>query len=298
LKKLTICKERGEKMKSNNNRVILAIITALIGLLMITAVPIITQVSLERVLVELAIVVEGDPKFASGIKLFGLFYPIWRALIFVGGIALIAISPAINKGEKWTYPAAMTIFALPSIGGMFMFLPYISWVGGFPLPMTISWLGLAGFWVSIFLQDNPKWVKWAQFFALTFIGMLATHAFTIGIGAQRMLMTRPGQPLYAGLEWWILTIAGEVNWIGTILLVISIPFLTLRKKSGWWLALVGSLAILVIDAPTQIIRTKTFDYLYGSLLAIGVLVSLLIPFLKNHLLDESVNSNLDAEVEI
>jgi len=238
--------------KSQNKRLILAIIAGLIGLLMITAIPVITQISLERVLKDLAVVVENDAKFASGIKLFDFFYPLWRALIFIGGIALLSITPTIYKGEKWTYPVSMTIFALPAIGGMFMFLPYISWVGGFPLPMVISWIGLAGFWATIFLQENKKSIKWAQFLACTFIGMLATHAFVIGIAAQRMLWTRPGQPLYAGLEWWILTVAGEVNWIGTIMLIISIPLLVMRKSSGWWLALISALAILVIELPRRL----------------------------------------------
>ena len=128
--------------------------------------------------------------------------------------------------------------------------------------------------------------KWTQFLAFTFIGMLATHAFTIGIGAQRMLWTRPGQPLYEGLQWWILTIAGEVNWIATVALIISLPFLALRKRSGWWIAVISALAILIIDAPTQIVRTNTLDYLYGSLLALGVLLFTVPSYFKKHLIEE------------
>ncbi|KAA3644185.1 MAG: hypothetical protein DWQ07_18925 [Chloroflexi bacterium] len=271
---------------SNQNRTAMIGVAVLVGLFMILAVPIIVQVSLERVLSELVIVAEEQVKFASGIKLFNFFYPFWRALIFVGGVVLLAITPAIYNREEWTYPVSMTAYALPSIGGMFMFLPYISWVGGFPLPMVISWIGMAGFWTTIFLRNRDKMEKWAQVLALTFIGMLATHAFTIGIGAQRMLWTRPGQPLYEGLQWWILTVAGEVNWIATILLVISISLLAMRKRSGWWLAIIGAFAILLIDAPTQIIRTNTLDYLYGSLLALGVLVFTLPPYFKRHLIGE------------
>jgi len=71
-----------------------------------------------------------------------------------------------------------------------------------------------------------------------------------------------------------------------ILLFISIPALAVGQKKGWWLALVGSIAILAIDAPTQFIRTKTLDYLYGSLLSIGTLFFLLVPFFKARLLAE------------
>jgi hypothetical protein len=150
------------------------------GILMVAVVPFIVQISLERVLVGLIPHVEaGNPTFASGIPLFDFFYPVWRALIFVAGAALIVISQEIRKGTGWTYPVSMTLFALPAIGGMFMFLPYVSWVDGFPMPMLISLIGLAGFWSFIWLPEWEKMQKLARFGALTFIGMLTTHAFTL-----------------------------------------------------------------------------------------------------------------------
>ena len=95
----------------------------------------------------------------------------------------------------------------------------------------------------------------------TFIGMLATHAFVIGVGAQRMLLTRAAAPLFDGLEWWILTLSGEVNWIAVLMLFGSIPLMAERKENGWWLALVSTLTIITINIPTQIIRTKNLDYI-------------------------------------
>ena len=178
------------------NRLIMSIIAIGIGLIMAYAIPFLVQTSLERVLVNLLAHIEaGNPTFSSGPKLFDFFYPVWRAIIFVAGATLIITSQEIRKGTEWTYPLAMAMFALPAIGGMFMFLPYISFVDGFPLPMVISWIGLAGFWSFIFLRKAEKAQKWARFAALTFIGMLSTHAFTIGVGAQRTLWTRPGHPL-------------------------------------------------------------------------------------------------------
>jgi hypothetical protein len=278
------------KETSQKNRRIMSIIAILIGVLMITVIPFVVQTSLERVLVGLIEHVNaGNPTFASGVPLFDLFYPVWRALIFVAGIALIIISQEIRKGTEWTYPLAMLLFALPAIGGMFMFLPYVSWVDGFPLPMLISFIGLIGYFSFIFLRKAPMMEKWARLGALTLIGMLATHAFTIGIGAQRTMMTRPGHPFYQDFSWWLFNWAGEVNWVAFVLLLAAIPLLAIGKRSGWWLAVIGTIAILAIDAPTQFIRTKTLDYLYGSLLALGVLVFTLTPFFKKHLLVEKIS---------
>ncbi len=272
---------------SENNRFIMTVIAVVVGLLMVTVIPFIVQTSLERVLVNLMAHIDaGNPTFSSGLKLFDVFYPVWRALIFVGGAALLVIASQIKKGEEWTYPLAIALFALPAIGGMFMFLPYISFVDGFPLPLTISMIGLIGYWSFIFLRKGEKLQKWARFGALTFIGMLTTHAFTIGVGAQRTMATRPGYPLYQDFTWWLFNWVGEVNWVAAILLFISIPLLAVGKSKGWWLALIGTIAILMIDIPTQFFRTKTLDYLYGSLLAIGVLIFTQVPYFKKQLLRE------------
>lgn len=274
---------------SQRNRTIMSIIAVVIGLLMIALIPFLIQTSLTRVLENITrVVAEGETKYRSGIKLFNLFYPVWRAIIFVAGSTLIVVSGAIRKGEEWTFPLAMSMFSLPAIGGFFMFLPYVSFVeDSFPIPMAISFIGLAGYWAFIFLRKADIKTKWTRFAALTFIGMLATHAFTIGIGAQRQMMVRPNYPFYDDFKMWLFLWTGEVNWVATILLVISIPLLAVSKKRGWWLAVIAASTILALDAFTFIFRHTTNDFLYGSLLAIGVLIFTVVPYFKNHLLGES-----------
>ncbi|MCK4490692.1 MAG: hypothetical protein KAU23_10550 [Anaerolineales bacterium] len=273
------------------NRTIMSIIAIVIGLMMAYLIPFLAQTSLERVLEHLIAHIDaGNPAFTSGLKLFDFFYPVWRALIFVAGAALIVISQEIKKGTEWTYPVAITLFAIPSIGGMFMFLPYVSFVDGFPLPLTISMIGLIGYISFILLPKADRVVKWTRLGALTFLGMLSTHAFTIGVGAQRTMATRPGYPLYKDFTWWLFNWAGEANWVAVILLFSAIPLLAVGKRKGWWLAVTGSIAILMINVPTQFIRTKTMDYLYGAILAVGVLIFTMVPYFKKHLLtDENVS---------
>ncbi len=108
------------------NRTIMSIIVIVVGLLMVAVIPFIVQTSLENVLTDLIIHIEaGNPAFSSGIPLFDLFYPVWRAVILVAGAALLVISQEIKKGEEWTYPLAIALFALPAIGVLiFTMLPY------------------------------------------------------------------------------------------------------------------------------------------------------------------------------
>lgn len=265
-------------------RKILAVLAVVIALFLLIATPILVQNSLDPVLRELMIVVEERPQFLSGISLFTFFYPLWRALCFIAGAALLAITPAIYRGENWTVPVSLTAYAMPSIGGMFMFLPYVSWVeDSFPIPMIISLVGLVGYWATLLLRKTDRMQKIADMLVFTFIGMLATHAFVLGVGAARQLMTRPGQPHYQGLEWWILTMLGDINWICAAGLIIAIPLMAMRLKAGWYLAVISALAILLIDAPSQVIRTSTLDYLYGSLLSIALLLWLLLPAFRRRL---------------
>ena len=156
------------KETSQTNRLILAILAVVVGLFMIAVTPFLIQTSLERVLSALQIVSAEKPAYASGILLFSYAFPFYRGLIFIGGIALLWLARPIYKGEEWTYPVALLASAFPSTGGMFMFMPYVSFVDGFPIPMAISFVGLIFFWSLILLRNVDKWLKWGQFLALTF----------------------------------------------------------------------------------------------------------------------------------
>jgi hypothetical protein len=275
-------------------RIVGAVLCVLVGLFLVLGSPWIVQISLGRVLDALILVSKERPQFESGITLFNFFYPLWRALGFVAGVTLLVAAYPLYRGEEWAFPTALVATAIPSISGMFMFLPYVSWVGGFPLPMVISWVGLAGFWGVLLLRGGGRREKIVNFIVFTLIGMVATHSFTLGIGSQRMLATRPLYPEYQGLEWWILTVVGEVDWIGTLMLMMAIPLLALNRRAGWWIALIAALSILLVDVPTQIVRTKTLDYLYGALLAGGLVLFLLLPGFKRVLLGHEPETGLEA----
>lgn len=270
-------------------RIILVILAVLVGLFMIIADPFLIQTSLDRVLKALQIVSAESPAYASGIMLFSFAFPLYRGLIFIGGIILLLLTGPIYRGEEWAFPVALLASAFPSAGGMFMFMPYVSFVDGFPLPMVISVVGLIFFWSLILLRKVDKWVKWGQFLALTFCGMLTTHAFIVGIGNLRTLLTRPEKPFYNGLGWWVLAWSQPIQWICVILLFIAIYQIAARKFSGWWLALISVTSLVAMDVPMQIIRltmteSTSWDYSYGLPVIIGLFIVLLLPKFKQALI--------------
>ena len=279
------------KETPQSKRTILAILAVIVGLFMITVAPFLIQTSLERVLTELQTVSAQKPAYASGILLFSYAFPLYRGLIFIGGIALLLLARPIYRGEEWAYPVALLASAFPSAGGMFMFMPYVSFVDGFPIPMAVSIVGLIFFWSLILLRNVDKWLKWGQLLVLTFAGMLSTHAFIVGIGNLRTLMTRPEKPMYNGLGTWVLAWSQPIQWICVILLFIAIYQIAARKYSGWWLALVSVTSLTAIDVPMQIIRltmtdSTALDYTYGMPVMLGMFIVLLMPKFKNALIHE------------
>jgi hypothetical protein len=283
--------EDAMKETSQTKRSILAALAVIVGLFMITIAPFLIQTSLERVVTELQIVSAQKPAYASGIPLFSYAFPLYRGLIFIGGIALLLLARPIYRGEEWTFPVALLASAFPSAGGMFMFMPYVSFVDGFPIPMAVSIVGLIFFWSLILLRNVDKWLKWGQFLALTFAGMLTTHAFIVGIGNLRTLMTRPEKPMYNGLGTWVLAWSQPIQWICVILLFIAIYKIAERKYLGWWLALVSVTSLTAIDVPMQIIRltmtdSTALDYTYGMPVMLGMFIVLLMPKFKNALIHE------------
>jgi hypothetical protein len=283
--------EDAMKETSQTKRSILAVLAVIVGLFMIAVAPFLIQTSIERVVTELQIVSAQKPAYASGIPLFSYAFPLYRGLIFIGGIALLLLARPIYHGEEWTFPVALLASAFPSAGGMFMFMPYVSFVDGFPIPMAVSIVGLIFFWSLILLRNVDKWIKWGQFLALTFAGMLSTHAFIVGIGNLRTLMTRPEKPMYDGLGIWVLAWSQPIQWICVILLFIAIYKIAERKFSGWWLALVSVTSLTAIDVPMQIIRltmtdSTALDYTYGMPVMLGMFIVLLMPKFKNALIHE------------
>jgi hypothetical protein len=265
-----------------NIRLILAILAVVVGLFMVAAAPFLIQISLERVLSALLVISAEKPAYASGIPLFSLAFPLYRGLIFIGGIALLWLAGPIYRGKEWAFPVALLAAAFPSAGGFFMFMPYVSFVDAFPIPMVVSFVGLIFFWSLILLRKIDKWLKWGQFLSLTFCGMLSTHAFIVGTGNLRTLLTHPGKPLFSGLGTWVLAWSQPIQWICVILLFVAIFQIARRKFSGWWLALISVSSLVAMDVPMQIIRltmteSTAWDYSYGLPVIIGLFITLLHP---------------------
>ena len=276
---------------SSKTRLFLAILAVVVGVFMVGVAPFLIQTSLDRVMTALVKVSAQKPAYASGILLFSVLYPLYRAIIFIAGITLIVIARSIREGKEWTFPLGLLASAFPASGGMFMMLPYVSFVPGLPLPMLVSLTGLLFFLCLILLRKVNTQKKIAQLLTLTFCGIMTAHAFVIAVGGMRQTLTRLEKPLYSGIEGWVLAWSSPVQFICVILLFVAIYKIAARKMEGWWMALVAAVSLVAMNTPTQIIRTlrtdaTSIDYLIGALLSTALLVILLLPKIKRALFEE------------
>ncbi|MGC9333566.1 MAG: hypothetical protein ACP5JJ_05415 [Anaerolineae bacterium] len=270
---------------SKTNRRIMAILLVAAGLFMIAVAPFLVQSTLDPMLEGLMKRAAEDPRFASGPTLMAIFYPLWRALIMVAGVACLVLALPTLKGEQWTWPASLALLAVPAIGGMYMMLPFVSFVkDAMPPSIVITLVGLAGYWGVLLLKRSTRTQKAVNWLVFTLLGVITTESFVLGFGAMRQLMARPNSPLFVDAKIAILTIGGPVNWIGAALVFAAIPLLAARKPLGWWFGLIAGLSIAIAGVPTHFVRQATADYLIGAVLGVVLVVVLLVPAVKQQLI--------------
>jgi hypothetical protein len=271
----------------------------LAAVLMITVVPFITHNMLNPVISGQVARIEkfqsqGTPEGntqAAVISIIpwtiGFLFPLWAALSFIGGFVLLAVALPLHRGEVWARGAALTALAMPAIGGAFMLVPWMNFVGsvqgGFPPAVLIMTIGLVPYF-SIILSEKSSWMfKIANGLVFLMLGVSAAENFANAHAAFRIYFGHPKRPLFAeGIP--VLWLAFPVLWITSFMLIVAIFKLGSRKVSGYYLALVAGGATFAASLATHYVRHATNDYLYGALMGLSIVALLVVPAIRKHLL--------------
>lgn len=235
---------------------------------------------------------EGNPQaplIQPTMALTGWTFPLYMSISMVAGAFLLFIAKPLYNGEKWAKALTLVCLAMPSIGGAYMLVPYLNFVKvGFPPALYYMAVGLIPYFAVVLADNSSIKQKAINFWVFLMLGVSAAEAWSNGHAAHRIIEGHPARPFYAeGI--FILTPARNVSWIAVIFLVAAIYLLALRKKSGWYAALAGGLSISIVGFATQTVRTATYDYLYQGLMGLAIVVTLLIPYFKERLVDEEQN---------
>ena len=221
--------------------------------------------------------------------LVSFFYPFWGTMSAIAGIALLVIAKPLYEGKAWSRGLALLSLAVPSMGGAYMIVPWMNFVGskegGFPPAMIIMAIGLIPYFAILLADKGDFKQKLVDFFVFAMLGVSAAENFANGHAAFRILYGHPKRPLFA--EGISMTYFGWLGlWVSFGLLVAAIYQLGVRNKSGWYLALIGGAVGCLVSGATHYVRHATIDYLLGSLMGLSIVVMMLIPLFKKRLLEE------------
>lgn len=235
---------------------------------------------------------EGNPQaplLAYTVWLVSFFFPFWSTMSFIAGIVLLVIALPLYRGERWTRGLALLCLAMPSIGGAYMIVPWMNFIGsaqgGFPPSVIIMMIGLIPYFALLLAEKVDLTQKIVDFLVFLMLGVTAAENFANGHAAFRILFGHPARPLFA--EGIAITYFGWLSlWVGMALCIAAIYLLGEKKISGWYAGLIGGLVTFVASGATHYVRHTTNDYLYGSLMGLSIVVMLLIPLFKKRLLTE------------
>lgn len=229
------------------------------------------------------------PLLTYTVWLVSFFFPFWSTLSVIAGVALLAIALPYYRGERWTRGLVLLCLAIPAIGGAYMIVPWMNFIGsakgGFPPAVTIMTVGLIPYFTVLLTEKVDRIQKVVDFIVFLILGVTAAENFANGHAAFRILFGHPARPLFA--EGIAITYFGWLAlWVAMALLITSIYLLGEKKISGWYAGLIGGLVTMVASGATHYVRHATNDYLYGTLLGLGIVIVLLIPLFKQRLLAE------------
>ena len=232
------------------------------------------------------------PLLTLTVWLVSFFYPFWSTLSVVAGLVLLVIALPLFRGERWTRGLALLCLAVPAIGGAYMLVPWLNFVGsvqgGFPPAITIMMIGLIPYFTILLADKVDRTQKIVDFLVFLMLGVTAAENFANGHAAYRILFGHPGRPLFA--EGIAITYFGWLAlWVGMGLCIAAIYLLGEKKISGWYAGLIGGLVTVVSSGATHYVRHTTNDYLLGALMGLSIIVMLLIPLFKKRLLTEYIS---------
>ncbi len=282
-----------------NTRLAVVSVVVLAAILMIVWVPFISFdmvnpiVTAQQARIE-KFTAEGNPQaplLAYTVWLVSFFYPFWGTMSTIAGLVLLVIALPLYRGERWTRGLALLCLAVPSMGGAYMIVPWMNFVGsaqgGFPPAVIIMMIGLIPYFAILLAEKVSLPQKAVDSLVFLMLGVTAAENFANGHAAFRILFGHPKRPLF--VEGIAITYFGWLAlWVGMALCIAAIYLLGQKKMSGWYAGLIGGLVTVVASGATHYVRHTTNDYLYGALMGLSIIVMLVIPFFKQRLVKDTI----------
>lgn len=289
---------------TQTGRLVMAVTAFVIGVFLLFVSPFIATKALNMPLhrlVEVFQVAQPDGVWDTPVGILSATYLVWIGAYVFAGATLIVIAKAIYDGLEWARPLALTMLAIPSIGGLTMTIPWIvlvlldpaeNKVPGAPAPPAIPLMviGLIGYFI-ILLTEKADWkTKVAQIVVFTFLGMVGGYTWMNAQHGVRFMLARPSAPFFEASESNPeLFLGGFVMYAAVSFFFLAIYLLAARKESGVYVASMVGVLITAVNILAFIDRKaagmpSASDWMRGAILSIVLLIVVLTPWFKDRIL--------------
>ncbi|MBV5326415.1 MAG: hypothetical protein JZU65_02070 [Chlorobium sp.] len=249
---------------------------------------------------------------AGGLSMM-LIWPLYQGKTWARATALGAYGLATVGGMAMSIPWFVLVLAEYPHKGV---PPHT--VSGMPPSLAILFLGLAFYYTMLYADKDSlknKLLKWIPY---TFTGIVSGMVFMNAQHGARYFIHIHGEyfpdnapnilsplshyitnldyldwktfdvistePVYSA-QTLTLLLGGYGLYIASIIMILSIPFMFMRKRIGWYMATGGAIATAVASFQGYLVRSS-FEWGQGAALSTALLLILLIPYYRKMFLPE------------
>ncbi len=288
---------------TQKGRLIMAIIAVVIGLFLIFVAPFMSQNALSTPLhrlIEVNQIQDPDGVWDTPVGILTATFNVWIAFLVIGGSILLVIAKDIYKGDKdWARPLALTIMAIPSMGGMTMTIPWLVLVvtdalgnpnpdAGMPPAMPIMIVGLIGYFSMLLIEKASASTKVAQTIVFLLHGVVGGMVFMNAQHGVRHFLTKGPffNPTDSNPE---LFMGGFLMYAATVFFFVAIYFMAARKEIGWYAAV--TVGVITFSAAFMAYLDRRFvpsgqEWLRGAMLSAFYFAIMVTPWFKKRIYGE------------
>ncbi len=285
---------------TKQGRLVMTIVAVLIGLFLMFSAPFLSAEALSTPLhrlIEVNQIQDPSGVWDTPVGILTATFHVWIALFIFGGATLLLIAKDIYADKKWARPLAVTLMAIPSMGGMTMVIPWLVLVvtdalgnknpdAGMSPAIIIMIIGLVGYFIILLTEKADIKTKIAQVITFLALGIVGGMVFMNAQHGVRHFLTKGPfyNPTDSNPE---LFLGGFVMYAATALFFVTIGLMAARKEMGWYTGMVAGIVTFVAAFLTYVDRFNVpsgQEWLRGAMLSAVFIVILAVPWLKNRVL--------------
>ncbi|MCP4139253.1 MAG: hypothetical protein GY755_02995 [Chloroflexi bacterium] len=287
---------------TQKGRLIMTIVAVVVGLFLVFSAPFISMNALTPALKNLTNVhqvQQPDGVWDTPVKILTATFHVWIALFVFGGATLLVIAKDIYADKKWARPLALTMLALPSMGGMTMVIPWMVLVwsdalgnkvsSGMPAAMPIMLIGLVGYFIMLLTEKADAKTKVAQTITFGALGVVGGMVFMNAQHGVRHFLTKG--PFYESSESNPeLFLGGFVMYAAVALFFVAIYFMAARKESGWYFAMITGIVTFAAAFLAFVDRYNVpsgQEWLRGAVLSAIFIAIIAVPWFRKRIYGEA-----------